>query len=131
MALPGAEEGSGIPNWGIAGLEMVLRDVDQTGDIALTERHRGIVDSLLDESDSLRLFLQDRIQKSEGDDMWVNEIVEVYAVFCADKGWRPMPITEVYHSLEGLMLELFQVTKSHCVQRDGRSVRGYFGVRPK
>ena len=84
-AILAREEGSGILNWGIAGLEMVLRDVDQTGDIALTEQQRDIVDRLLDESDSLRLFLQDRIEKSEGGDMWVNEIVEIYAVYCAER----------------------------------------------
>jgi phage/plasmid-associated DNA primase len=122
------DEGSGILNWAIAGLNMVLRDVDQNGDIALTERQRGIVDSLLDESDSLHLFLQDRVEKSEAGDISVNEIVEEYAAFCADRGWRAMPITEVHSSLEGLMLELFQVTKSHCVKRADRQVRGFFGV---
>ncbi len=44
---------------------MLLRDVDQSGDIALTARQRGIVDSLLDESDSLRFFLRDRVEKEE------------------------------------------------------------------
>ena len=52
------EEGNGILNWCIAGLDMLLRDVDQTGDIALTDRQRDIVDSLLTESDSLRVFLR-------------------------------------------------------------------------
>jgi hypothetical protein len=26
------------------------------------------------------------------------------------------------------MLELFQITQSHCVKRDSRNVRGFFGV---
>jgi hypothetical protein len=43
-------------------------------------------------------------------------------------GWQPLPITEVHASLEGLMLELFHVTKSHSLKRDGKSVRGFFGV---
>jgi hypothetical protein len=34
----------------------------------------------------------------------------------------------VHHDLEGLMLELFHVSKSHSVKRDGRSVRGYSQV---
>ena len=88
------EEGSGILNYFIAGLAMLLQDLDQ----------------------------------SEDGDISVNEIVEAYAAFCPDMGWNPMPITEVQHSLEGLMLELFHVTKSHCVKRDNRSVRGFFGV---
>jgi hypothetical protein len=86
---------------------MVLRDIDQRedGDIALTERQAGIVDSLLAESDSLRFFLQERVERSEGADLSVKEIEEAYAAFCPEKGWAPLPITEIEHSLPGLMLE--------------------------
>src|SRR5207244_13164702 len=103
------EEGSGILIWCIRGLAMLLEDVEKMGDIALTERQEGIIDSLLAESDSLRFFLRDYVERSRGADISVNEIVEAYAAFCPDKGWNPMPITEVQHSLQGLMLELFQV----------------------
>jgi putative DNA primase/helicase len=125
------EEGSGILNFAIAGLSMLLRDIDETGDIALAERQRTIVDSLLAESDSLRLFLQEAVAKAEGTDVSVNEIVEAYATFCPEKSWNPLPITEIHRSLEGLMLELFQVTKSHSLKRDDRAVRGFFGVTLK
>jgi len=127
------EEGSGILNFAIAGLAMLLKDIDEneSGDIALTERQKTIVDNLLAESDSLRLFLQEAIVAAEGEDLSVNEIVEAYAAFCPEKGWDPLPITEIQRSLEGLMLELFHVTKSHCIKRDDRSVRGFFGVRLK
>jgi hypothetical protein len=97
----------------------------------LTDRQREIVDSLLAESDSLRFFLRERVERAEGADLSVNEIVEAYAAFCPDMGWKAMPITQVQDSLEGLMLELFQVAKSHCVKRGGRSVRGFFGVTLK
>ena len=90
----------------------------------LTERQRTIIDSLLAESDSLRLFLQEAVAKGEGADVSVNEIVEAYAAFCPEKGWNPLPITEIHRSLEGLMLELFQVTKSHCTQT-GRQIRAW------
>jgi putative DNA primase/helicase len=127
------EESAGVLNFFIAGLDMVLRDVDESADggIALTERQEAIVDSLLAESDSLRFFLRERIERVDGSDLSVNEIVEAYAAFCPEVGWTPLPITEVQHSLEGLMLELFQVAKSHSVKRDSRSVRGFFGIRLK
>ncbi len=95
------EEGAGILNFFIAGLDMLLQDIDQGGDIALTERQAAIVDSLLAESDSLRFFLQERVERAEGFDLSVNEIVEAYAEFCPEMGWTPLPITEVQHSLEG------------------------------
>ena len=129
-ALLAREEGPGILNWCIGGLDMVLRDIDASsnGDIALTDRQTQIVDSLLAESDSLRFFLRERIERADDADLSVNEIVEAYADFCPDMGWRAMPITEVHGSLAGLMLELFRVTKSHSIKRDGKSVRGFFGV---
>lgn len=46
-------------------------------------------------------------------------------------GWKAMPIREVHNSLEGLMLELFQVAKSHSIKRDDKSVRGFLGVTLK
>jgi phage/plasmid-associated DNA primase len=124
------EEGPGILNFFIAGLDMMLRDIEESadGDIAMTERQRNIVDSLLAESDSLRFFLRERVERAIATDLSVNEIVEAYAAFCPEMGWQPLPITDVQASLEGLMLELFHVAKSHSVKRDGRSVRGFFGV---
>jgi phage/plasmid-associated DNA primase len=124
------EEGPGILNYCIGGLGMLLRDIDQNadGDITLTDRQKKIVDSLLAESDSLRFFLRDRVARTAGTDVSVNEIIEAYAAFCPDMGWNPMPITEVHRSLEGLMLELFQVTKSHSLKRDGKWARGFSGV---
>jgi hypothetical protein len=68
------------------------------------------------------------VEKAEHADLSVNEIVEAYAAFCPGKGWNPLPITEIHRSLEGLMLELFRITKSHSIQRGGNSVRGFFGV---
>src|SRR5205823_7705241 len=77
------EEGSGILKWGLAGLNLLLADVDQRdGDIALTDRQKNIVDSLLEESDSLRVFLRERIEHAEGESLSVDEIMEEYADFC-------------------------------------------------
>lgn len=107
---------------------MLLSDIDGTGDIILTEGQRTTVDNLLAESDSVRLFLLEAVEKAEGGDLSVSEIIEQYAAFCPEKGWNPLPITEVYRTLEGLMLQLFHVAKSHSLKRDGRSVRGFYGV---
>jgi phage/plasmid-associated DNA primase len=122
------QEGSGILNWAIAGAAMLLDEIAETGDIALTERQRKVVDGLLAESDSLRFFLRNKVQKSESDDLSVDEIIEAYAKFCPEMGWAPLPITVIHKSLDGLMLELFHVLKAHSLKRDGRSMRGFRGV---
>ena len=123
-------EGAGILNWMLRGAAMVLDEIPETGgDFALTDRQKGIVDSLLAESESLRHFLGECVIKSDEDDLTVKEIVEAYAAYCPTKGWRPLPVTEVYETLEGLMLELFAVGKAHSIKRDGLSQRGFRGVR--
>ncbi len=122
------EEGSGILNWALEGLSLLLADIAEIGDIRLTERQRGLVDSLLAESDSLRTFLRERIERADGEALTTSEIVERYAEFCPERGWEPMPITAIHRQLESLMLELFQVCRSNSVQRDGKSQKGFRGV---
>jgi phage/plasmid-associated DNA primase len=122
------EEGSGILNWALEGLALLLRDVDEIGDVRLTERQQGLVDSLLAESDSLRVFLGERVERTDGEALTTQEIVERYAEFCPERGWDPLPITAIHRQLESLMLELFQVCRSNSVERDGKSQKGFRGV---
>lgn len=122
------EEGPGILNWGIAGLQALLTDIAETGDIRLTPRQEGIVDSLLAESDSLRTFLAANVEKSPGSDLAAQEIVQAYADFCPEMGWDPLPDTIIGRQMPDLMLELFQAVKAHDIKRDGRSLRGFRNV---
>ena len=75
------EEGSGILNWALEGLALLLADVDEIGDVRLTERQQAIVDSLLAESDSLRVFLGERVEHTEGEALTTTELVEGYAEY--------------------------------------------------
>lgn len=123
-------EGSGILNWALLGAQKVLSEIpDEGGDFLLTARQRGIVNSLLAESDSLRHFLQDRVVADAWGDVTTSELVEAYAAYCPERHWQPLPITEVQNKLEGLMLELFGVTKRHDVKRHEKNQRGFSGVK--
>lgn len=124
------EEGSGILNWALEGLKLLLKDVEEFGDIRLTPRQRQVVDSLLAESDSLRHFLQSRLERNPDSDLTTQEIVQAYAEHCPEEGWQPLPTTVVHYQLSNLMLELFQQTQSHDIQRE-RAQRGYHNVRLK
>jgi phage/plasmid-associated DNA primase len=123
-------EGSGILNWALLGVQKVLAEIpDEGGDFVLTERQRGVVESLLAESDSLRYFLQERVVADSRGDVTVNELVEDYAAYCPEKKWQALPITEVQNKIETLMLDLFGVTKRHDVKRNGKNQRGFSGVK--
>jgi putative DNA primase/helicase len=119
-------EGSGILNWALLGAQKVLSEIPDTGgDFVMTQRQHEIVGSLLAESDSLRHFLRDRVAANAYEDLTVTEIIEAYAAYCPERHWRPMPITEIQAKLEGLMLELFGVSKSHSIKRNDRNQRGF------
>ena len=118
-------EGSGILNWALEGLSMVLEDIRLHGDIQLTEAQHSVVDALLAESDSLRHFLNDCVVSDENGDLSVPEIKEAYAEYCPQRKWNPKPITMIEKEVEGLMLELFRTTKSNSIRREGKGVRGF------
>ena len=119
------EEGSGILNWALQGLGMLLKDIEAHGDIQLTEAQDKIINILLAESDSLRHFLVENVVQDENADLSTTEIVETYAEYCPVKGWNPKPITVIYRELESLMLELFGTSKSHSIKRDEKSTKGF------
>src|SRR5262245_21161530 len=123
-------EGNGILNWALLGAQKVLNEIpDEGGDLVLTPRQRAIVDSLLAESESLRHFVEDRVVPDPLSDVTVTELVEAYAAYCPERRWQPLPVTEVHNKLEGLMLELFGVTKSHDIMRNNRNQRGFSRVK--
>ncbi len=123
-------EGSGILNWALMGAQRVLSEIpDEGGDFTMTRRQHQVVDSLLAESESLRHFLQERVVPDAYGDLTVTEIVEAYAAYCPERRWHTLPITEVQNRLEGLMLELFGVTKSHDIKRHDKNQRGFSRVK--
>src|SRR5207244_12293091 len=120
----------GVWALGLLGAQQTLTEIpDEGGELSLTARQRNVVDSLLAESDSLRYFLQSRVQVDSYGDATTSELIEAYAAYCPEHRWQPLPITEVQRQLEGLMLELFGVSKCHGVEREEKSQRGFRGVK--
>jgi phage/plasmid-associated DNA primase len=131
------KEAPGILNWCIDGLQLLFQDYAQAGDIILTADQKARVDTLLSESDSLRIFVSNNIIKApnpmssgENFSLTIEEIVNEYIDDCVnDKHWTPVPADHAEKRLPNLMLELFGVTKSHSVLRNGKAKRGFYKVR--
>lgn len=122
------EEGSGILNWALHGLHLLLNDIDETGDIRLTKNQTSLVDSLLAESDSLQFFLDAHVVRLSGSDLTVSEIVDAYTRYCTERGWISTPEGQVQRQLPQLMREKFQASNTHNCKSGDKSVRGYRGV---
>jgi len=121
-----ANEGAGILNWLIEGAISVLG-----GDrINLTERQGGLVQDLLDESDSVRSFLTRRVTNGErNDDITSEEMVKAYFEFCEARGWDTGSQRQIEQKLPDLMLEKFKAAKSNTVDRDSKAHRGWKMVK--
>lgn len=120
------DEGSGILRWALAGFVKLQAEFAARGDFALTEAQRGRVDSLMAESDSLRLFVRERMQRHDYGDVTTAEFQQAYAEFCADKGWNALPITVIERTAADVVLDVWQVAKSHSIERDGKTAnRGW------
>jgi phage/plasmid-associated DNA primase len=123
------EEGAGILNWGLAGLELLRKDIEEFGDIKLTKEMEKIVKSLIEESDGLRLFLKNNIERAEYGDISVDEIVKAFTAHCQSLNWAMEPVEKIQRELETLMMELFSAGKSTDIDRLGKHARGYKKVK--
>ena len=118
--------------WLFEGFQRLLKELEEIGDFILTNNQQIRTDILLSESDSLREFLSNHVEKSSLDDVTSDELKESYASYCISQEWDPLPIRTIERQLPDLMLELFQTNKSNSIKRsESRSLRGYRGVRLK
>jgi len=123
------EEGPGILNWFIEGCLKLRADIESFGDLTLTREQQGRVDSLLDESDGLRLFIQNHLTPSETGDLTTDEIVAAYSAYCKPRKWVPR-IKIIERNLPDIMLEEFHLRPSKHISRGDppKDLRGYSGV---
>ena len=125
------KEGSGILNWCIEGARLLLADIDQHGDIRFSDKQRKVIELILNESDSLRLFLKAKVvaTSNQDNDLSTEELTTSYINYCAVMGWENLTVKTIEKRLPDLMSELFKVLVSMNLERNGKRCRGYRFVR--
>ncbi len=121
------EEGSGILNWMIEGAVALLEELKEYGRVQLSGEQGKRVDDLLSESDSIRAFAQQCIERRSGSDVTVAELVEAYSIFCDDRGWQALPVTAFENQIRNIMLEIHQINRRHDIRRESNQ-RGFMHV---
>ena len=121
-----AEEGSGILKWAVDGAKKLL---ERDYAFPITPAQQNRVDSLLYESDALRTFVREQIEKSSGDNLTTAEIVQAFFAFCDDRGWASSSVAQVERDLPNAMMELHRSAKSSSIERQGKSVKGFRSVK--
>jgi P4 family phage/plasmid primase-like protien len=121
-------EASGILNWLLQGAVRHLAELEATGDYCLTEAQQGRIENLLNESDSVALFVRQCVVPAPDADVTTEELLRDYFDFCDEKGWVAKDRTTVCELLPHLMLQVHRVSRRHDVERNGKPQRGYDGV---
>ena len=122
------QEGSGILNWMIEGAIEYMAEVEEFGKIRLTDEQEARVCSLLQESDSVREFVQDRVVKSQFD-VTVQELKEEYREYCTEKGWTGVTDRVFSSALKACILEKLNVSLRNDIQRGCTAKTGFKGIK--
>jgi putative DNA primase/helicase len=125
-----AEEGPGILNWALEGLEKVNDDVDSMGTILLSKEQKARVGALLDESEGLRLFVTNHITPDPQSDLTTDEIVQKYAGYASDptRSWT-INTKYIQRHLPDIMMQMFKTPTVNRILRNGKNLRGYRFVK--
>lgn len=126
------EEGDAIFTWAIKGGELLAKDIKAIGDFILSEDQKAKVQRIVDDSGSLRLFVETCLEKPGGGSfggLSTTEIVDAYNGFCRHREFEVQPDAVTQKKLPDLMMEIHGLPKGKKVSGpDGRSGRGYHGV---
>jgi phage/plasmid-associated DNA primase len=122
------DEGPGILRWMVEGAIAATDDINATGDYCLTEEQKARVNRLLDQSDSVRQFVHERLNVTPAADATVKEINAAYYDYCDAKGWNPLPGGEVKTQLSQAILEIHRMNPRHDIKRSGGDQRGYMNL---
>ena len=124
-------EGPGILNWCIEGAVRLLVELEATGQFPLTEAQEARIDALLNESDSVRHFVSERVVKAEGLDVTVGELNEAYNDFCDAQGWQAVTTRQFERTVGDLMMEVHRVARRTDIKRFEKNQRGFMHVAIK
>lgn len=120
-----AEEGPGILRWMVEGAMDLLDEIQELGDYRLTEAQQDRIDQLMNQSDSVRRFVQDGVVRVKGQDITTAELLGGYYGFCEERGWHPQSSSELRRQLTQHMLEIHKVASRNDISRLSKAARGY------
>ena len=122
------DEGPGILNWFIEGAVQLLAELRSTGRLSLTEEQQGRIDRLLNESDSVRSFVEREVMSSPGSNVTVHELQIAYSRMCEQEDWQAVTVRQFENAIVNIMLERHRAPRRTDIDRGGRNQRGFSGV---
>ncbi len=119
------EEGCGILNWMLDGLSLHREELSRHGKFVLTASQEKRIDDLLNESDSVRGFVVERLSAKQACSVTSRELMDEYESFCFAQDWQPKRRQEAFGEMRSMILEVHGVRQSHDLLVNGQCRRGY------
>lgn len=126
-----ATEGPGILRWMVDGAMALLENLKHRGDYSLTPAQTDRIDSLMNQSDSVRKFVREGVVRKDGASITNEALVGAYFEFCDLNHWVPFPGKDARTELIKQMLAVHKVSNRHDIPDGQRTVRGFKHVALK
>lgn len=123
-----AEEASGILNWLLTGAAMFATEMKDSGHLCLTKKQTGRIDTLLENSDNIPVFVNRHVEKKEGADVTSEELLVEYYRVCKCENWTPVSSRDFLKQANDIIGKSFQAPRRHDILRDCKAVRGFKNV---
>lgn len=121
------EEGAGILNWLLEGIQKLSAD---EGRIRLTDEQKRVRDGLLEQSESYVAFAREGVIRDDFDDLTSEEAYDGYVRFCSSRGWAPLTPQVFGTGFKQAVVDLYGITQSHdLIGHNGAHRRGWRGLR--
>lgn len=124
-------EGPGILNWHLLGAAQALQEIENHGDLVLTEMQKQRIAQRVRESDSVGLFVEECIERG-GPGLSTEQLGASYREFCASRGLPAESEMSFSKKLRSELEHRFQAQPTENFVTDANSrKRGYYHVRFK
>ena len=123
-----AQEGSGILNWMIEGAAEYSAEMKEHGYLRLTEEQENRIDTLLEDSDNVPVFVNRCLAEKKGADVTSEELLLGYYRVCKSESWTPVSSHAFQSRVPDLLAQLFKTTRRNDIARHGKAARGYKGL---
>jgi phage/plasmid-associated DNA primase len=123
-------EGSGIVNWLLEGLKKAMREIENHGDLVLSDTQLDRVNQLVMRSEAAEAFVQRCLVADREEDVTSEELIEAFYSFCAARGWQPGSDRDFMVKLSSIIGDRFGRPKAGDLERNGKKTRkGWRGLK--